>query len=227
MRLITANIKCNPVMRQSRVEHDIAAVKAAGGIILWQEIEIFRYTKALHDVGPKHWQHANTNLEIPISVDSHYWEIVKDGYRLTHKGRALTSPDRYISWAFVRNKHTGQKLVLVNTHFISGAWGSKAKTFRSWRQQMWRLHYAILKEMVTGWHQAGFTVIGGGDWNKTKVDKFHPDQVWLATSGIDKLFVLPGSKGPKVQLTGVDAIHDVFTDHTPRIALLKLLRRPA
>src|SRR5689334_4263622 len=104
MRLVTANIKCNPRMRQSRVEHDIIKVKGLGGIILWQEIEIPRYKEALKYTRHGEWAHTSLETEIPISVNTRYWTVLKSGYRLTHHGRKLTTPNRYVSWALVENK---------------------------------------------------------------------------------------------------------------------------
>lgn len=227
MKLVTANIKCNPTMSQDRVVHDTKVVAALGDVILWQEIAIPRYVRAVLSV-PGHWEHTHTNRETPISYNKAYWEETGiSGDVMTHKGRKGVSPNRYITFVGLRRKHTHlSPVIFMNTHMISAAFSNNAPFTKAWRLERWKEHFLIQQQLIKQWHSKGYTVIGGGDMNRTKMPKYCAEQRWLAQGGIDHIYCVEGAGdfSTKVLLRESTRETHVYTDHAPRIASLHLTR---
>jgi hypothetical protein len=217
MLLSTANIMGNPLMTQKRVVHDAKVAKSRSTIIGWQEINAARYKRAINETYLSDWETTQLDTPIPISVRSSQFKILKSGYQLAHHGRALASPNRGYTWALVSGRDYPAKFIVVNSHFVSGAWNSKAKPHKAWRKRMWEVHWRVLQTAVLDMHKAGYAVLGTGDYNRVDVKKFHPDQHWLTQGGIDKLWWLQGPNEPKflevdkVQTTGLRSDHALRT----------------
>ncbi len=217
-RVVTANIKCNPTMVQSKVVADVKEVSTLAGVVFWQEIGITRYKEAIRALDRTVWQSVIASGgagAIPISWKKKYWEFMSAGSVLTHKGRPLVSPNRYITWVILRNRKTGAVVVFVNTHFISGAWNRERKLFKKWRQVQWTIHWEKERDLIGRWIGRDMSVVGGGDFNRVDVRKFHRDMVWLDDGGIDKLFYVEAPKGANLRevATGEALVVDLNSDH--------------
>lgn len=228
MRIVTANIKNRPPMRQSRVEHDVAKVKKRASVVLWQEINPGRYKHAVRYVGDGHWTTVHLGTANPISFDAEHFELLDQGVKLAHRGKAFASPKREITWVWLRRKSTGHEFVVLNTHFVSGAWNTKPKLHKAWRQRVWKVHFRVLRKMIRDFHEDGLTVFAGGDWNRTGMQHHFDEMTFLAAHGIIYLGYLEGFTGPKVQELATESIKMVFTDHPPQAAsvALRTLRLP-
>lgn len=223
MKLVTANIKSNPLMRQSRVLHDVARVKLLGGVILWQEIAPKRYKSALESElsSVHHWSHVQIGRETPISYRNDTWKLLSSGHRLTHHGRAHVTPARYITWAVLQRKNsTFPPVVFMNTHMISSAFSNHHPLTKKWRLARWKEHFAIQKALVQSFVAQGYTVIGGGDFNCTHLPKFTGNQRFLSHGGIDHMYVCEAPQGVQVELRELGNYTRVYTDHAPRYAEL-------
>lgn len=195
MRVISANIRNNPNMAPDKVIGDCKKVAhARPDAVFWQEIGERRDHAAIDIAFPEsRFYHLFPYTAVPITLSRRKWKVLDLGYVQTHPGKADTSPDRHVVWAHVRRRgiRRNQNLVLMNTHYVSGAWNDKPKPNKAWRQQMWELHYDVMKGLIVSFHNEGTTVIAGGDFNRAKVDRFDPIQKNLGGTGIDKVFVIP------------------------------------
>lgn len=186
---------------------------------MWQEIEPLRYKNAvLEEADKAHWHNVNMNTETPISLKKKYWNVLYSGVVQTHKGRKRVTPNRYISYVVAEQIGTGNVVVFTNSHFVSGAFSNKYPFTKKWRRARWDYHWSIMHDMVNKFVNAGYTVIGGGDWNATHVRKFMRRQRWLATGGIDHLFTCEATNGTQVKLIETSKETHVYTDHDFRIA---------
>lgn len=163
------NVKSNPLMPQSKVVHDVKLAASQADLIGWQEIAPARYRQAIKDLGPK-WGHymprdGKIAIPTPISWDKEKWKKVDAGFTRTHNGKARVSPHRYITWVKLKDKETGQEVVRINTHLVSGAW-SKPKPTTAWRRAMWTIHMNKLENLVERFQKKGLNVVVGGDFNR-------------------------------------------------------------
>ena len=83
------------------------------------------YFKAIRDLRPE-WGHymphdGGLHIPNPISWKKDQWKLEDAGFVKTHPGKAKVSPNRYITWAKLKNKASGQEIVRINTHLVSGA----------------------------------------------------------------------------------------------------------
>lgn len=213
-------------MSQPRVVHDVHAVAGVAGVILWQEIAIARYTKAVGDID-RVFHHSYLGYECPISYKSDVWEPVAHlhGHLKTHSGRLHVTPSRYVTWQGLQHKDNSiNPVVFMNTHMISGAFSNHYPITKKWRRKMWNIHFAAQMKKVIELHDRGYTVIGGGDLNRgSDMPKYSPHQRWLSHGGIDHLWCVEAPHGVKVELKQLYPYHGgIYTDHRPRIAELSL-----
>lgn len=228
IRLVTANIKSNPLMRQAYVDADIRTVKGLGDLILWQEIAPARYRSALtHYLDGSHWGHHALNHEIPISYNLGKFEMLPhlSGVLKTHDGKAHTSPARFITYVGLKHRHTAQHpIVVMNTHMVSGAFSANHPFTHKWRLDHWNQHFRAQQALIHSFTSEGITVLGGGDMNRTRMGKYAPEQRWLNSGSIDHLYAVEAVGGTRVELYESHAETRVHTDHDPRIATVSLHR---
>lgn len=225
--VVSANIKDNPDLAPAQVQHDTKVVAKLGGLIGWQEIGEVADHKAVDQAcPPKNWYHEFRSLAVPVSVKKRYWTVVGSGSVKTHNGKAGVSPTRYVVWVVLRRKGKAQKIAVVNTHYVSGAWNSKPKAAKQWRQDMWKIHWKKQQEIIADLLSQNISVLGTGDFNRVKVDKFFAQQVWLVggTSGIDKVYYINAEHGVRFRKGKKQGKYDgkVFTDHKPCYAEVTL-----
>lgn len=168
-RTATINVKSNPEMSQAKVRHDVRRAASSAGLIGWQEMSPDRYRDAIRNLGPE-WGHymprdGKLDIPIPISWKKEKWKKLDAGFEKTHGGKAGISPNRYITWVKLKHRATGEEIVRVNTHFVSGAWrGDKPQ--QAWRREMWNQHMDELRDLVARFEKQGQTVVLGGDFNR-------------------------------------------------------------
>ena len=217
--VVSANIKDNPDLSPAQVEHDTKVVAKLGGLIGWQEIgEKADHAAVGKACPPKAWDQEHKTLAVPISTKKRYWTVVDRGRVKTHNGLAGVSPTRYVTWVVLQDRKK-KKFALVNTHYVSGAWNSKPKKQKKWRQDQWRKHWKKQQEVIADLLSADISVLGTGDFNRVKVAKFFPQQVWLVggSSGIDKLYYINAEHGVRFRKTKKAGKYQgkVYTDHKP------------
>ena len=222
MKIIEANIQ--GTMSTAKIEHDIEKLSKVGWVefVLWSEITYPKSKKALKKFYPdEKWIHVHENTEVPISINKKHWEYVTSGRLKTHGGLIHISPQRFIVWVIVKHKATGAQLVVTNSHWVSGAWRAK-NSFLSWRRRMWNTHFAKHKALVKEFTSAGYSVVGGGDWNRLTVSRFTDEQSWLGHHGLDYIYTIPNASAG-MSVHGIDSgRYDGYnTDHKPLWATIR------
>jgi len=163
--VVSMNVKSNPEMPQAQVRHDVQRAAKTGDIIGWQEIGPQRYKDAIRDL-----KGFNTfmppGLQTPISWNTDKFKLLDSGVKKMHGGLAGVSPHRQVAWVKLKNRETGQVMIHMNTHLVSGAWNSKQQPTDPWRQKMWRKHISQMKDMVERFEKQGFPVTISGDFNR-------------------------------------------------------------
>jgi endonuclease/exonuclease/phosphatase family metal-dependent hydrolase len=232
-RTVTANIKSNPEMPQDKVIHDVRKAAAQGDLIGWQEISPARYFDAIKGLG-KDWGHympkdGNLRIPVPISWKKSEWDLKDSGFKRTHNGKAGVSPHRYITWVKLKNKETGEEVVRINTHLVSGAW-TKSKQDRPttpWRQEMWKKHMAQLDAMVERFEKQGHKVVVGGDFNRNhhKVlgnDVVYDNKLNVGTHGSSTLDYLMHTRDPELKHIKTQYERRLHSDHDAIVATYRL-----
>lgn len=171
-KTLNVNIKSNPVMKQSDVIHDVRKAASQADLIGWNEISPDRYFQAIKSLGPEwgHYMPKDGNLRIPnpISYRKEEWKMLDNGFKKTHNGLAKTSPNRYITWARLKHKGSGQEVVRINTHLVSGAFSSQNKSNKGWRKEKWGEHMKQLSNLIDRFEKKGLKVVVGGDFNRNQ-----------------------------------------------------------
>lgn len=228
-QVLSANIKCNPKMPQAHVEHDIKKAKGSGAtVFLWQEISIARYKQAVVKQLPAStYAHYHLDTETPISVDKRHWEVISFGKNETHGGLAAVTPNRFFTWVVVQNKGGNARLVFINTHTVSGAFTHKKKynLTRNYRVSRWNYHFAMLGLLTQRFNMLGYTVILGGDWNRTTLPNLTPVTKNLTrNNSLDHIIVSEANNGIKVDYVAQDAQGGYYTDHHPLLSTYRMYK---
>lgn len=166
---LNVNIKSRPAMPQNKVVADVRKAAKNADLIGWNEISLDRYRDAIKDLGPE-WGHympkdGKYPISNPISYKKDEWKMLKGGFQKTHDGAYGICPDRYITWAKLKHKGSGEKIVRINTHTVAGAF-SKGASHADWRRKSWNTHMGKLSNMVKKFESQGYKVIIAGDMNK-------------------------------------------------------------
>lgn len=232
VRVETINIQGVPRMSREFVKEDVArSASRPVDIIFRQEISHDDYKHIVTTHQSAIWQTRFINLPIPISFRrSAQWTLVPamTDYQRMHEGKAGVSSARYIAWVGLRNQETGRTVVFMNTHFVSGAWSDREVEDRQWRRKKWNVHYAKMKSQILAFHKKGVDVVFGGDFNRHQVAEFHPNQVWLANRGIDKIGIVrapplaPLGSPSAVKLTRSNIVGGFHSDHDARVVHFEL-----
>ncbi len=169
--VVSMNVKSNPEMSQDKVIHDVRRAAKTGEIIGWQEIAPERYRDAIrHLPGFNHFMPKG--LQTPISWKSSEFKLLDSGVEHMHGGRAGVSPNRSVAWVKLKNKETGETMIHMNTHLVSGAWNSKVQATDPWRQQMWHQHMEKMGKLVERFEKQGHPVTITGDFNRNHFKVF-------------------------------------------------------
>lgn len=125
------------------VLHGKALFTGFAGVIGWQEVtHRADRQKLLAGLGPgyRHYVPATHRAAaIPVSWRHRNFQYVTSRSVKTHEGRKDITPSRWINVVHLRHRRTGERVVVVNTHFISGAFtpGHNAPV---WRRHQWFVH---------------------------------------------------------------------------------------
>lgn len=207
-------------MPQPHVEHDLGVLHGkTPTVLLLQEFKRPRYKRAVRDEFG-----ADTDKHRFLQMDKHTpivvlvaagWRVHSTGWDKAHGGMITASPRRGVSWVVL--ERDGDKIAFLNTHFVSGAWNEKKKSFKQWRKKVWMKHFRMLKALVHEFNRRGITVVCGGDFNMLvrNIALFHEDQRWLIQHGIVGIFVVNAAGGVQIEPLSKGKISNVYTDHPP------------
>lgn len=222
MRVVTANIRNNPDMLRKKVKADAETVSRLAGVLLFQEIgEREDHVDVKAAIGTA-FTYVHDDVEIPIAFKKDYWTLIDSDSVLMHHGKRMTSPDRYVSWVLLERRSTKRLVCVMNTHFVSGAWNGNPKLNKVWRRERWLEHWKKMQAIVNYFHSQGVTVIFGGDFNRLRVARFHPDQRWAVNHGIDKIGIVQAPGGARAKPVS-SFRHALNSDHDAHVASIELL----
>jgi hypothetical protein len=224
-RVLSLNVKSNPLMSAAKVRADVdRAARLGVDVIMWQEISP-RYYKDIVRAedstgGNGHWRHLLTGYEVPISIrvggDSP-WEVRSTGVRKMHGGLAKVSPNRYVTWVKAYNKRSHQTTVFMNTHMVSGAWNGVPNKADDWRKRMWNVHFDQQSALVKEFSDRGLTVVYGGDFNRRDMAKFHPRDSRISLHGIDRIGVVRTANDRIEKLVERRTVGGFNSDHDAKL----------
>lgn len=220
MWVATSNIK--GTMRPSKVAEDMAHVAHLASVFFFQEITYGFNKRLLHRLFARVFYIAALARECPVVLKKAHWEILDVHVSLAHKGRPLCSPNRYIVVVLARRRGSQKVVAFISTHYISGAWNRKRKTFKKWRRAMWLRHHSLHQTIVDILVSAGISVVGGADWNRLihQIRPLHKDMEWVAAGGIDGVYIVEAPSGTRIRVHEEDVERGLNTDHALRRARL-------
>ncbi|WIG98748.1 endonuclease/exonuclease/phosphatase family protein [Myxococcus sp. SDU36] len=194
-----------------------ATFRPLADIIGWQEVENAVAHNKLETL--ENYSHFRPGAErvaarnsIAISWRKNKFEKTGDGSRMTHGGSAGETPARFVNWVVLKHKTTGAKLAFINTHYISGAWNGSHPD----RQERWRTHNTVVREVVAELRGRGLPVVLLGDFNR-QLSQDIPGMNHLRTAGvagvpIDQIYVSLGiGTGPAERLEKYGSDHFAYT----------------
>jgi hypothetical protein len=147
--------------------HGTAVAKPFADVIGWQEVDTksgrakFRNLAGYHSYIP-----AGAAGADPISWRTSKFKLLHKHSLMAHGGLKGVSPNRYVNDVVLQHRATGQRIVIVNTHFVSGAWKHQAPA--AWRTSMWNIHLAKLRTRIAKLLPHQYPVFLGGDMNNPK-----------------------------------------------------------
>jgi hypothetical protein len=172
-------------------QHGAATFKPFADLIAWSEVDTPTASRRLHRaMRSAGWGTIGLEHEIPISFRTRDWHLGKWDVERVHGGLAHVSPARFITWASLTHKTTDQKVRMIGTHMVSGAFNQNThEKGEKWRRDMWDRHYQRLNDLCHLW--AGETLILAGDLNRQRGFTFHGleradpgsvDHIWIDTT---------------------------------------------
>lgn len=193
-------------------------------IIGWQEVQSrAARAKLVRQLGPRYQSYiprTDGAAAIPISWRRSAFEKITSRSVMVHGPRRLVTPSRWINVVHLRQKSTGRRVIVVNTHFISEAF-HPGSSFRAWRLKMWWRHARVLirtvREIRARHPHDALIVLG--DFNR--------DGYFGFREGVRPLRLGPGSHPIDHQYAGLPAVGGCVqrlskagSDHWRRRALI-------
>lgn len=127
--------------------HGDASFEPFAGVIGWQEVDDpaarDKLRTRLGDGYATYFPPDGPAKAVPISWRVDRFAKVGGGSVRTHDGEAGVTPARYVNWVVLEVRGTTTRFIVVNTHFISGAWSGHPE-----RQARWNRHYQVLHDRV-------------------------------------------------------------------------------
>lgn len=204
-RVVSANIgRANPASVAKKAIKKVRDKSAPNGypIVGWQEIDeddkgdehqmikdVFggRYQNLFMDRNDSNTGDERYKTREPMTIPK-TWEVVSRQVHFTHGGLGGVSPSRYITQAHIRHKkYSKLSFVLLNTHYVAGAFNGESDQHEKWRKVHWHNHFKKHKQIVANLVKKGHTVIWTGDPNRRAgMPKVHPNEKRFF-KGIDKI----------------------------------------
>ncbi|MBB4908624.1 endonuclease/exonuclease/phosphatase family protein [Actinophytocola algeriensis] len=162
-----------------------ASFEPFAGVIGWQEVESPAAIQKLRNRLGAEYNHylggGAPASAIPISWRAARFQKLGEGSVRTHGGEAGVTPARYVNWVRLAIRASGTQFIVVNTHFISGAWSGHPE-----RQARWNTHYQVLHDKVAGLKQnhPGVPIFVIGDFNRARAMAMPNPIRWVPVAGV-------------------------------------------
>lgn len=172
------------------------------------------------------YAHDPVAHRVPMSVPRDY-AVLRRRVTRVHGGKAGVSPHRVITEAVLERVDTpGLRFVLVNTHYVAGAWNGRQDPHEAWRDDMWRRHFRAHRDDVLGhWRSLGYPVIWTGDVNRAPMPLLLPRHERRAFGGgIDQIGWVPGGNGTQLRLRRTKVVPLHVDGHDAPVAVFQVRR---
>lgn len=224
LRVSTANIQNFPNMSDAQVRSDVAETIALSDLVLWQEIGQAQDHTAIKATAGSDWHTTDVDVETPLSARLAVLQPV-GGPVVTRISASLGAGSKSPARDMVEQRYTWTiptdlpDVWAISIHYIQQAWGSKDVPKKPQRKVLWNTGHDIHRAHAQAAVDAGFIVIGGGDWNRAVKDipLFNKTNFrWvIAGGGLDHVYTMlpPGigqDFGPTVT-KGLNSDHDLRT----------------
>lgn len=190
-----------------------ATFKPIGDVIGWQEMNTSADRSRLRKKLPAYdhfFPKQGPARAVPISWRKDKFKLVKAAAVLTHKGEARVTPNRYVNWALLERRANGQRFVMINTHFISGAWSGHPE-----RQGRWLKHAGKLREVVKNRHakHPELPIFVVGDFNRPRTVDLPGTVDYVRVKGVKGVPIDQAYATRSVRNTLVDRLERFGSDH--------------
>ncbi|MFC4492928.1 endonuclease/exonuclease/phosphatase family protein [Streptomyces ovatisporus] len=190
-----------------------ATFKPHGDVIGWQEMNTAADRKRLRTElsGYGHFlPREGAAGAVPISWRKDTFKLIKADAVLTHKGEARVTPSRYVTWALLEHRAKKQRFVMMNTHFISGAWSKHPE-----RQGRWLKHADKLRSVIKNLHgkHPELPVFVVGDFNRPRSLKLPGSVQYIRVKGAEGTPIDQAYATRSVKNTLVERLQRFGSDH--------------
>jgi hypothetical protein len=196
MRHATVNIGRHGDSR--RAIENVAKTMGKYFAIGWQEIDSAVEQQAIKDCFPKAKTiKAQNQNPITYRVNPILWKPVGTESIFGHEGIPKVTPQQdIILQKFQHRLFKGNKLALVNSHVIAGAFNQGHDE----RQTQWYEWFRELQATVNSLHNEGFNTVVRADFNRGNLPVIHSKAVEVARHMMDHIIAIP-AKGRTVNST--------------------------
>lgn len=190
-----------------------AAFKPIGDVIGWQEMNSPADRKRLRNELPEYdhfFPKEGPARAVPISWRKDTFKLVQADAVLTHKGEAGVTPHRYVNWALLEHRAKKQRFIMVNTHFISGAWSGHPE-----RQKRWLKHAAKLRKVIGDQHgkHPQLPIFVVGDFNRPRALSLPSTVEYVRVKGVKGTPIDQAYATRAVRNTLVERLKRFGSDH--------------
>jgi hypothetical protein len=213
LTVLSVNIRHDMTPLQRAHDMRIAA-KRYPGIKFFQEIDPPSKPQLKTILNNNGFSCQNLKTEVPIGMPGK-WDIHGSPVYLLNKGKRRHNPNRYLS--VVLAEKNSFHVAFCNMHM------QQHPGENEYNRTLWNEYYAKAQNIMLKYRNSGYTVIFGGDLNKTGSVLYFPEQHTLINNGLDHLYA--------EMATGVHLVHkevwinrNLNTDHNligARITLRK------
>lgn len=190
-----------------------ATFKPIGDVIGWQEMNTPADRKRLRNQlsGYAHFFPEKAPARaVPISWRKDTFKRVRAGSVLTHKGEGGVTPNRYVNWALLEHRAEKQRFIVLNTHFISGAWSKHPE-----RQGRWLKHADKLREVIRDQNSKHpkLPIFVVGDFNRPRALKLPRTVEYIRVKGAKGVPIDQAYATRSVDNTLVERLQRFGSDH--------------
>lgn len=216
LSLAIANIMSNPVMPDTSVRHDVDDLfRLDASIVYASEVAPdFYKTTFRRTARAAGYRTVGLASENPLAVRRDRWDVASAHIRFLTPGYAAITPTRTATVAVLDNR-LGDRLVVICTHLVSGAWARHPVTAPTLRRALWTTAVHKIRALIHRWHQRGVDVLVAGDLNRPGSVRWTPRTRVIANTGLLQLALIPASRKTRITATSGVTIptSNLFTDH--------------
>lgn len=205
-RLSVLSVNIRHDMTPLQRDHDIrVAVKRYRGIKFFQEFDHQPDKDALIRICNRNGYALRNQYktEVPIAMPA-VWDIIASPVYKLNKGRRGHNPARYLS--VVLAEKNSFHVAFCNMHM-------QQKPYETdYNGRLWGEYFHKAQGIMESFWKSGYTLVYGGDLNKTRPNPYFTNQKTIVHNGLDHLFVYPAT-GVRATVLDRWVNRNLNTDH--------------